>query len=70
MPKERKKGMNYVIILGAWILWKHRNPCVFDNVSPSITAALRMFKDEHHLWCLAGARRMQALGLESAGVLG
>jgi hypothetical protein len=28
----RKKGLNSMIVLGTWILWKHRNRCVFDGL--------------------------------------
>jgi hypothetical protein len=23
-----QKGFNYLVILGAWVIWKHRNGCV------------------------------------------
>ena len=54
LPKE-KKGLNTVIILGARILWKHRNACVFDGAPPRISSLMQAFKDEEELWCLAGA---------------
>ena len=31
VPKEKKKGFNTLVILGAWLLWKHRNACVFEG---------------------------------------
>ena len=30
VSKEHRKGVNTLIILGAWIIWKHRNACVFQ----------------------------------------
>jgi hypothetical protein len=51
---KEKKGLNTVIILEAWILWKHRNACVFDGAPPRISSLLQAFK-EQELWCLAGA---------------
>jgi hypothetical protein len=36
VPKEARKGLNSLIILVAWEIWKHRNSCVFDNKRPSI----------------------------------
>ena len=36
--------------------------CVFEGASPNISDLLRAFSDEHHLWCLAGARKLDALG--------
>jgi hypothetical protein len=65
--KEYKKEVNSLIILGAWMLWKHRNTCLFYYMAPSINSILRALKDEHSLWCLAGARKFQGIGL--AGVL-
>ncbi|GJM91715.1 hypothetical protein PR202_ga08120 [Eleusine coracana subsp. coracana] len=67
VPKERKEGLNTVIILGAWVLWKHRNDCVFNSATPRIRTLLKNFDDEHHLWCMAGAGglRRLALGLVS-----
>jgi hypothetical protein len=34
--KSKRKGMNSVIILGAWYLWIHRNKAVFDGENPSL----------------------------------
>ncbi|GJN36468.1 hypothetical protein PR202_gb25373 [Eleusine coracana subsp. coracana] len=50
------RGLNTLIILGAWILWNHRNRCVFDGVSPSLAAALVQAGEERYLWELAGAK--------------
>lgn len=35
LPKDTKKGLNSLIILGAWELWKRRNHCAFEGGSPS-----------------------------------
>jgi len=35
VPKHLKKGFNSLCILGAWILWKHRNGCVFEGAAPN-----------------------------------
>ncbi|GJM94206.1 hypothetical protein PR202_ga10830 [Eleusine coracana subsp. coracana] len=56
--------------MATWVLSKHRNFCVFDNKAPSISTLLRTFNEEHHLWCLAGARGMRALELGPEGYLG
>jgi len=63
VKKEYKRGVNSLIILGAWLLWNHRNACVFEGVTPSVSAIMCAFKDEHSLWCLAGAKKLQGLGL-------
>jgi hypothetical protein len=60
---EHKKGVNTLIILGARIIWKHRNACVFEGASPSVNMILCKLKDEHGLWCMAGAKKLQGLGL-------
>ena len=50
VEKEHRRGVNYLIILGAWIIWKHRNACVFEGVAaPSVTLILREFKDKQSL---------------------
>ena len=49
------KGLNSIIILGAWNLWKHRNRCMFDGASPNLMTTLINAK-EAALWSLAGAR--------------
>ena len=37
-------------------------PAFFEGASPNMNNLLRAFSDEHHLWCLAGARKLDALG--------
>jgi len=63
VKKEYKKGVNSLIILGAWMIWKHRNACVFEGMAPSVDSIMRDLKDEHSLWYLAGAKKLQGLGL-------
>jgi hypothetical protein len=66
VSKEHRKGVNSLIILGAWIIWKHRNACVFERASPSISMIWSELKNEHSLWCMAGAKKLQRLGLALA----
>jgi hypothetical protein len=68
VKKEHKRGVNSLIILGAWMIWKHRNACVFEGVAPSVNSIMRDLKDEHNLWCLAGAKKLQ--GLDRPGPTG
>ena len=63
VKKEDRKGVNSLIILGTWMIWKHRNACVFEGASPSVNSILSLLKDEHSLCCLAGAEKLQGLGL-------
>ena len=61
VPAHTRKGLNSPITLGAWTLWTHRNRCVFDVASPSVSRALVSASEELHLWGLAGARGMNHL---------
>jgi hypothetical protein len=63
LPKQHKKGFSSLVMLGAWILWKHRNACVFDGSAPCLQVALQAFRDELHLWQVAGAKGLRALGV-------
>jgi hypothetical protein len=44
--------------------------CVFEGSRPCITKLLDEFRDEHHFWCLVGARGLRTLGLGHGGGLG
>jgi hypothetical protein len=39
--KGLHKGLNSLIILGAWAIWNHRNRCVFNGVQPSSSMVIR-----------------------------
>ncbi|TVU04223.1 hypothetical protein EJB05_50202, partial [Eragrostis curvula] len=56
-----EKGLNSLIILGACVLWNHRNMCVFDGISPSLPAILVQAEEERYLWELAGAKGVSFL---------
>jgi hypothetical protein len=56
-----KKGLNSLISLGAWMIWNHRNRCVFDGQTPSLPSILRQADDERRLWELAGAKGLSFL---------
>ena len=45
-PEQQKKGLNSLVVLGAWVLWTHRNSCVFDGAAPSIARALNATSEE------------------------
>jgi hypothetical protein len=62
-----QKGLNSLVILGAWILWKHRNRCVFDGISPSLAAALSQAEEEKKTWELVGAKGISFLVAQLPG---
>ena len=64
LPKQHRKGFNSLCILGAWILWKHRNACVFEGASPNLQVAVQAFKEESRLWQFLGAKKLTALSPE------
>jgi len=53
VPKGYRKGINSLIILVSWEIWKHRNDYVFNGASPSIPVLLQTITDECILWCAA-----------------
>ncbi|XP_073357956.1 uncharacterized protein [Aegilops tauschii subsp. strangulata] len=55
-PAPVRKGLSSLIILTAWWLWKHRNACIFDRATPSLTLVSDTIKDEARLWEKAGAK--------------
>jgi len=58
-----RKGLNFLVILGAWSIWRHRNNCVF-NGSSHVAAAISLASEEAHLWSLAGARGLTLLAIQ------
>jgi hypothetical protein len=62
----RRKGLNSMIILGAWILWKHHNRCVLDGAVPSLMATLSQADDERSAWEMAGAKGISFLMAQGA----
>ena len=58
---QGKKGVNSIIILGAWLIWKHRNCCVFDGEIPNVSRVVEAFREEVQLWPVAGARGVSYL---------
>ena len=49
-PKEIMKGLNSLIIIVAWEIWKDRNQFVFEGGRPCFQKVL-LVVDECHLWC-------------------
>jgi hypothetical protein len=68
-PKEVRKGLNSLMILVAWELWKHRNACVFEKQRPGIQIVLSSVSLEGDLWCLAEASKLKELVFRSSALL-
>ena len=62
-----RKGINSLVILGAWTLWRHRDSCVFDGAAPSVASALAVAEDDRRSWSLAGARGLSLLDALALG---
>jgi len=56
-----QKGVNSIIILGSWLVWKHRNYCVFDGGTPNLPRVMTAFREEVQQWSVAGARGVSYL---------
>uniref|UniRef100_A0A0A9CFC2 Reverse transcriptase zinc-binding domain-containing protein n=1 Tax=Arundo donax TaxID=35708 RepID=A0A0A9CFC2_ARUDO len=52
---HRRKGFNSLVMLMSWMIWKHRNQCVFEGQNPNVTAMLDQIRDEAALWRAAEA---------------
>jgi hypothetical protein len=65
VPKEMHKGVNSLVILVAWELWKQWNVCVFKGARPNVQTLLYNVAKESSLWCMAGATALQELLIRS-----
>jgi hypothetical protein len=63
VPKQAHAGFNSLLSLILWSLWKHRNACVFDSISPAVTGIIIDIRRETILWCMVGAKGLSSLGL-------
>jgi hypothetical protein len=61
VQEQLKKGFDYVVILGVWVLWKHWNSCVFNGAASSVPAALLVAREEALMWSMAGAKGLSLL---------
>ena len=54
-PSGIRKGLAMLATLTAWCIWKHRNRCVFDGDTPSISTLFASIQDEARTWARASA---------------
>jgi hypothetical protein len=59
--KPLRKGLGTTALLVPWMLWKHRNACVFEGARPSFSNIMSTIKDEAVLWAQAGALGLRAV---------
>ena len=43
-PPALRKALKSVALLVPWMIWKHRNACVFDHVNPSLNELVDRIK--------------------------
>jgi hypothetical protein len=60
-PKLMRKGLASAALLTPWMLWKHRNDCIFQGSQPSVQTLVSMIKDEANLWARAGAKGLRVV---------
>ena len=60
-PPALRKALKSVALLVPWMIWKHRNACVFDHVSPSLNELVDRIKDEARCWAKAGAQGLRVV---------
>lgn len=58
VPKEHQKGLNSIIILVTWKIWKHRND-VFEERRPFVPAVIQEAVYEGAIWYRGGAGGLQ-----------
>jgi hypothetical protein len=50
-----RKGLNSLVILTAWSIWKLRNRSIFDGCQPRTQLVLQEVAEQATLWKMAGA---------------
>lgn len=60
-PSCLRKGLNSIVALTAWAIWKHRNAAVFDGLRPSTDDLVLSIKDDARLWAKAGAKGLATI---------
>ena len=54
-PHAMRKGLGTTSLLIPWMIWKHRNECVFDRARPSLARLMTLIREEAAAWAQGGA---------------
>ena len=60
-PSGLRKGLNSIVTLTVWAIWKHRNAVIFDGLHPSTDDLVLSIQDDARLWDKAGAKGLAAI---------
>ena len=60
-PHAQRKALQSAALLVPWLVWKHRNSCVFDNATPSLGTLVDRIKEEAGSWAKAGATGLRVV---------
>jgi hypothetical protein len=53
---SNRKGLNSLIIVGAWTLWRHHSDCVFNGSTPRTATTLVREGEQIIAWKMAGTK--------------
>jgi hypothetical protein len=53
--QDDAQGLSSTTLLTPWMIWKHKNDCIFNNARPSASILFNKIKDESMHWAKAGA---------------
>uniref|UniRef100_A0A8I6WK60 Uncharacterized protein n=1 Tax=Hordeum vulgare subsp. vulgare TaxID=112509 RepID=A0A8I6WK60_HORVV len=60
-PSSLRKALRSATLLVPWMIWKHRNACVFDHITPSLAKLSDRIKDEMRCWARAGDKGLRVV---------
>lgn len=59
--KEARRGLNSMVILIVWEIWKQRNRCTFDVEQPRAQVTIRLIMEEARTWGATGVKKLKQL---------